>query len=540
MPKNRPARYRPALSYLYRSLYPYLKWYVAASVTALALTGLNLLQAQLTARLINGSVARDRKEIFLSLLCLTAALAAAALLTLVSGRCVARLSAGASRDLKKRIYSRLLHAEYAQLAGVKTGDALSTASGDVAAVCDFLAGDFTGLFSQFVMAIGALCYLIAVNPLLCLITFLYTPVGMFFTLTLNGKMNALYPRAADQRGEALSAAEQVLRCIPVVKSFRMEERMRRRIRARYDGVCRTERQISVWDALMQTACSSTSYIPRLCYLLFAGFLVMRGGLTLGTFVAVYDLLNYIIGPSVYFPFLLNSFNGAIASINRIRRIEKLPQAKAVSLGNSSGEAPAIEIGDLTFSYAGGRPVFRNFSFSHRGAGLVALRGPSGCGKTTLLDLTAGLLHPQSGRVGVSGKTDAVGQEPCIFRESVMENIRLGRPGATDGEVAGAAREAGADDFIRALPGGYDTRLGDGNTSLSGGQRQRIALARLLLSDAPVWLLDEPTSALDAQTEEIVLRVLGRRSADKLILVSTHRQSLIACADRVVSLGEAER
>ena len=198
-------------------------------------------------------------------------------------------------------------------------------------------------------------------------------------------------------------------------------------------------------------------------------------------------------------------------------------------------APCIDIQGISFAYREGRRLFRNFSFFQDEPGITVICGPSGSGKTTLLDLISGLYRPECGHISVNGEISAVLQDTFLFSGSLLENVRLAKPDASDEEVTDALKKAGAYDFARTLPEGLHTNLGDGGQSLSGGQRQRIGLARTILQDSPIWLLDEPTSALDPETEQIILDVIEQERTKKIIIISAHRQSLIALADRKVML-----
>ena len=200
------------------------------------------------------------------------------------------------------------------------------------------------------MVLGAFIYLLFVNPLLALATFAYTPIGMFFTLSLNHKMNKLYPLNADYKGEALSVVEQALSQIPVIKSFMMEKQVTKRIHEQFNNVYKTEMKISIWNALLQTACSSTARVPQILFIFFAGYMVMKGNLTIGAFVAFFDLIILIIGPTVYFPFLLNGLNNSIASINRIKSLENIPQNGSIEKVMSSN-TPEINMSNICFGYS---------------------------------------------------------------------------------------------------------------------------------------------------------------------------------------------
>jgi ABC-type multidrug transport system fused ATPase/permease subunit len=313
--------------------------------------------------------------------------------------------------------------------------------------------------------------------------------------------------------------------VPVIKSFIAEKQMREKIQRKYEAVFQTDMKISKWDALIQPACASTSMIPRMTYLIFSGYLVVNGRLSIGTLIAVYDLISYIIGPTVYFPFLLNGLNRSIASISRISRLDELEQPDR-SLKEDHSENSGIKLENVSFSYEDGRTIIDDLSFEHNGPGIIAVCGKSGSGKTTLIDLIAGLYRQNDGEIKVSGNLAVVSQDAYIFKDNIYENVRIAKPDASDDEVKNALKLSGADNFAENC---MDF------TDLSGGQKQRISLARAILTNADIWLLDEPTSALDSDTEKIILDTIKMVSKDKLILVSAHRQSLIDLAERRINL-----
>lgn len=538
MPQNKELNYKSALLYLYKFIKPHKKWYITATVISLVLVGTGLLNARITQLLVDSSISGEKTKIVNSLTLFILIITANIVLNYVSGICVSKLSANASMDLKRHISKILLGAKYSEIIKLKSGDTLSTVNSDTGIICDFIAGDLIGLFSQFTLALGSIIYLVCVNPLLAVVTFAYTPIGMFFTLSLNSKMNKMYSLNADYKGEALSVVEQALSQIPVIKSFVMEKQIKIKIFKQYDKVYKTEMKISIWNSLLQTACSSTSQIPRIVYMIFSGYMVMNSKLTMGTFIAVFDLLTFIIGPTVYFPFLLNGLNKSIVSINRIKRLEVILQIQNMEKAMSSN-IPSINISNISFGYLDNRPIIQGLSLFHKGSGIIAVCGESGVGKTTLIDLIAGLYQPKSGSIEVNGEVSVVSQDTYLFSESLIDNVKLANINATYEEIIEVLKMAGADEFAKALPDGYFTMLGDGNADLSGGQKQRISLARTILSNNPIWLLDEPTSALDTQTENIVLDVIRGMSREKLIVICAHRKSLIDIADKVITLKGAE-
>jgi subfamily B ATP-binding cassette protein MsbA len=216
---------------------------------------------------------------------------------------------------------------------------------------------------------------------------------------------------------------------------------------------------------------------------------------------------------------------------------------------ASRPAGHILFNHVGFSY-GDEPVLHDFNLSIRAGEIVALVGPSGGGKSTIIGLLNRFYDPQRGNILIDGQdirglTQAslkqsialVDQETFLFNDTVMNNIRYGRPGATDAEVEMAARLAYADEFVRAMPDGYATMIGDRGVRLSGGQRQRICIARAILRDAPILLLDEATSALDTESEAMVQKALVNLMQNRTTIVVAHRLSTVMHADKIVVLED---
>ncbi len=265
------------------------------------------------------------------------------------------------------------------------------------------------------------------------------------------------------------------------------------------------------------------------------------------------LFVLVLAPEAYLPLraLGANFHASADGLRAAEQVFELLQAPAGdrSRGTVKAQGSSIRIAELDVTYAGRRlPAVQGADLVVKPGETVALIGPSGCGKSTLLNVILGLCHPSGGRIHL-GEVDLcdvdlddwrrhigwVPQRPHLFARSVGDNVRLGRPDATDGEVADALEAAGLSRVVQRLPHGVDTVLGDGGSGLSAGERQRLALARAFVRDAPLLLLDEPTAGLDAETEAEVLDAVRRLTRGRTALIVAHRPSLAELADRVVEM-----
>jgi ATP-binding cassette subfamily B protein/subfamily B ATP-binding cassette protein MsbA len=245
-----------------------------------------------------------------------------------------------------------------------------------------------------------------------------------------------------------------------------------------------------------------------------------------------------------------------ASVDRVfeildadEMVREVPGARVLP-HRTPGERGEVRIEGVSFGYEADRPVLEEVSLEARAGETVALVGPTGAGKSTLVSLIPRFFDPWSGRVLIDGadvrehqlasvraQVALVLQESFLLPLSVAENIAYGRPAASRQEIVAAAVAANADEFIRRLPAGYDTVIGERGATLSGGQRQRLAIARALVKDAPILILDEPTSALDAETEAVLMAALARLMRGRTTFIIAHRLSTIRRADRVVVLEQ---
>lgn len=340
----------------------------------------------------------------------------------------------------------------------------------------------------------------------------------------------------------------VLRSFPARESSSVE-RIHGAVRDAADALMKQQIRMEVRYALVEKLYTFLTLVSSCVISLAAAWLCAAGEIPLAS-----ALTLAVVGPML-FAGLQALAVSALLTANvpaNLESLERLARIPAIADGPVS-EAPAdrsIDFSHVTFGYDPSRPVLRDLTLCIPEGARTAIVGPSGSGKTTMVNLIARFFEPQSGEIRLGGRPlseyavdtllsqlSLVFQDVYLFDETVMDNIRIARPSATDEEVREAARRARCDEFVEALPQGFDTRVGEGGSRLSGGERQRISIARALLKDAPIILLDEATSSVDPENEHEILRALDELTRGRTVISIAHRLSTVVDADQILVIDE---
>lgn len=455
-------------------------------------------------------------------------------------------------DLRNAVYAHVVRQSPEFFETTQTGEVLSRLTTDTTLVQTVVGSSLSMGLRNTVMGVGALGMLIITNPRVMLPVMGMLAVIVLPSVYVGRRVRRLSRASQDRVADASAIAAEVLNAIPVVQSYTQQRRESARFEAATERAFDTAvRRTRVRSVLVAFIISAT--FGALLWGLYQGTqAVLRGDITAGhlgqTVLYVIVLVSSVAVLSEVYGEVLRAAGATERLMELLHARSPVDEpARPVALPAAQGGS-SVRFDHVTFHYPS-RPAqaaLRDFSLDVRPGETVALVGPSGAGKSTVLQLLLRFYDAQQGGVSVDGvpvnavpldelrgRIGIVPQDSTVFSASAMDNIRYGRPDAGDDEVFAAARAAFADDFIRALPEGYATHLGERGVRLSGGQRQRISIARAMLKNPPLLLLDEATSALDAESERMVQAALEAAMQGRTTVVIAHRLATVLRADRIV-------
>jgi ABC-type multidrug transport system fused ATPase/permease subunit len=529
-------------------LRPYRRQLWGSLVFAWAAMGMTVLIPWLIGRAVNAIESGNKPD----LLPLAIAIVVAGILrlglTMVRRVVAGKVSLAVEFDLRERFYAHLQRLELGFFDGQQTGQLMSRATVDLQSIRFFLGYGLIFITQNLLTIALASAVMFALEPWLALVALAPAPFVIYTASRYNRVSRPAVQEVQQRLAELTAEAEENVSGIRIVKAFAREEHQLYRFRR---AVTRVFDQ-SIYSTRLQAFFSPVlGLLPQIgiaLVLLIGGRQVIAGNLSLGDFTAFYTYVAMLAGPMRMLGMTLGMAQRAIASGNRLFEIlDREPQIE------SPPDAPSLPAGGgrlamrgVTLRYDGAAPALRDIDLEIEPGHTVALVGPSGSGKTSLVALIARLYDPSEGAVRIDGadvrsvdlvslrsQVAFVGDDSFLFTASIAENIAYARTEANRDEIEAAARRAQADEFIRDLPAGYDTLVGERGLTLSGGQRQRVAIARALLADPRIRILDDATSSVDATTETAIKVGLSEAMAGRTTFVIAHRLSTVSLADEVV-------
>jgi len=542
-----------------KALMPFMAPYrglVVAAILALMLTAALSLTLPLAVRRVIDNFSTENVEILD--LYFVAAIGVAALLALGTGlryALVTRLGERVVADIRKAVFDRVIGLSPSFYETVMTGEILSRITTDTTLIQSVIGSSVSVALRNVLIFLGGMILMLFTSAKLTGLVLLIVPLVVVPILTLGRRLRVLSRENQDWIAASSGQAAETLSAVQTVQSFAQESVARR------DFSNVTEKSFEVAKQRITVRSIMTVAVM---FLVFAGVV---GVLWIGTRDVRADQMSS--GALVQFVIYAIMVAGAVAALSEIwgelqraagateRLVELLNATDKVNDPAAPKDCPAPLRGDVrfesvSFAYPSrpDRQALDAVSLAVKPGETVAFVGPSGAGKTTVMQMIQRFYDPQEGAIKLDGvdlremqredfrsQIAVVPQDPVIFSGSARDNIRFGRPEASDAEVEAAAKAAAAHEFIEALSEGYDTKLGERGVMLSGGQKQRVAIARAILRDAPVLLLDEATSALDAESERAVQEAVEHLSKNRTTLIVAHRLATVKKADRIVVMQD---
>jgi len=465
---------------------------------------------------------------------------------------------GVVRDIRNRMYAKILSLPLGFFTNERKGDVLSRISVDVTEIEASVMSSIDMLFKNPIMIIVCLGMMIFISWQLTLFVLVLLPLAGFVMGKVGKRLKRKSLEAQQQWGAILSTVEETLGGLRIIKAFNAQAKMKHRLEGENQQFFRISNSIQRRYSLAHPMSEFLGTTAIAIVLWFGGTLILSGGssITAPDFIYYMVIFYSIINPAKELSKAGYSIQKGMASMQRIDKILKAdnpikdPAEPAPLPDMSDPGKPAISISGVGFSYIAGQPVLQDINLDIMPGQTVALVGQSGSGKSTLADLLPRFYDPGKGSIRVGGVDirrlkvndlralmGNVNQEAILFNDTIRANIAFGVDSATDGDVERAARIANAHEFIMATEKGYLTNIGDRGCRLSGGQRQRISIARAILKNPAVLILDEATSALDTESERLVQEALERLMQGRTTVVIAHRLSTIAKADLICVLHQ---
>jgi ATP-binding cassette, subfamily B, bacterial len=456
------------------------------------------------------------------------------------------------RDLTVALYEHLQRQSLGYYGDRQTGELLTRLSKDTADMEPFMAHDAPDIIMNVSMLVGISAILFSLDPALAALTLLPLPLLTLFVVRFSARMHRAFIRAREHYGALSALLQDNLSGMKEIQVFSGEAREKRRVRGQAHRHTRDRLKANKLEAVWTPGIEVIAGAGTVIVAWFGGRAALQGTLPVEDLVAFVLYLGLFYQPLRLLARTSEGFQEATTGARHVCEVldvqpDVVDPPNGVDPGRVRGK---VLFESVDFAYEPGLPILKTVSFEMKPGQTLALVGPTGAGKSTIVSLIPRFYDPKRGRVLIDGidvsemrlaslrrNVSMVLQDTFLFAGTIKENLRFGNEEASDEEIFAAAKAANAHDFIKALPRGYDTRVGERGVKLSGGQKQRLSIARAILRDTPILILDEATSSVDTQTEEEIQEALRELVQGRTVIVIAHRLSTVRHADLIAVLEE---
>lgn len=466
--------------------------------------------------------------------------------------CNNKIAYNVSRDLRQRAFVKIENLPCSYLDSHAKGDIVSRVINDVDQLSDGLLMGFTQFFTGIVTIIGTIGFMLSINVWITLVVVLVTPLSFFIARFIAGKTYKMFSLQSKTRGEQTAFIDEMISNQKVAEAYNMNDENLDRFDDINNRLADYSLKATFFSSITNPATRFVNSIVYAAVALFGAILAVNGGITVGILSSFLAYANQYTKPFNEISSVVTELQNALACASRVLKLIEeesvTPDREdAVDIENPQGE---IEIRNLAFSYSPEKELITNLNLKVKPGMTVAIVGPTGCGKTTLINLLMRFYDANSGEILLDGNNilditrnslrkniGMVLQDTWLKSGTIAENIRLANPNATDEEIVDAAKAAHAHSFIKRLPDGYQTFIGEDGGSLSQGQKQLLCITRLMLSPPPILILDEATSSIDTRTEIRIQKAFNKLMQGRTTFIVAHRLSTIKNADVILVMND---
>ncbi len=465
-----------------------------------------------------------------------------------------RITYSVTRDIRNEAFQHIQKLPLSYLDSKRQGDTVSRVVADVDTFADGLLLGFTQLFTGIMTIVGTLLLMLSISWKIALVVVFITPLSLLVANFIAKSTYSMFKLQSATRGEQTALIDETVGEMKVVKAFGHEEKSMAQFDEINDRLEKCSLRAIFFSSLTNPA---TRFVNSVVYAgvgLTGALMAISGGITVGNLTTFLNYANQYTKPFNEISGVITEFQNAIACAGRVFELIEAPEQSAEPEVPQSPEKTegAVEIRDLAFSYTVEKPLIRDFNLSVKPGQRIAIVGPTGCGKTTFINLLMRFYDPRGGTITLDGvdicKMDrgelrrSVGmvlQDTWLRGGTIRENIAMGKPDATDDEIIAAAKQAHAHSFIKRMPKGYDTVIGESGGNLSQGQKQLLCIARVMLCLPPMLILDEATSSIDTRTEIRIQKAFATMMEGRTSFIVAHRLSTIREADVILVMRDGQ-